>query len=64
MFLVGEGAIVKAKRDSSQEAEKLLRMNPLVGLRKYEVLHLDLGCTTVNEELDAVDEAGIAGGEE
>jgi hypothetical protein len=64
MFLMGEGASLKAKRDSSHEAEKFLRTNPIPGLRKYRVLPLDLSCSTVNEELDSIDEAGIAGGEE
>lgn len=59
MFLMGEGVSVKAKRDSSQEAEKLLRTNPILGLRKYQVLQLDLSGTTVDEELDSVHEAGI-----
>ena len=64
MFLMGEGASLKAKRDSPQEAEKFLRTNPIPGLRKYKVLQLDLSCSTVNEELDSIDEAGIAGSEE
>ena len=64
MFLMGEGVSVKAKRDSSQEAKKLRRTNPILGLRKYQDLQLDLSGTTVDEEFDAVDEAGIAGGEE
>jgi hypothetical protein len=64
MFLVSEGASVEAKRDSSQEAENLLRTNPVLGLRKYKVLQLDLSGTTVDEEFDAVDKAGIAGGGE
>src|SRR5271155_687149 len=34
------------------------------GLQQYRVLRLDLGGTAVHEEFDAVDETGIAGGEE
>jgi hypothetical protein len=59
MFLMGEGSSLEAKRDSSHEAEKFLRTNPIPGLRKYGVLQLDLSCSTVNEEFDSVDEAGI-----
>jgi hypothetical protein len=62
--LISKGASAKAKWDSSQEAEKLLRMNPIHGLQQDNVLRLNLGGTTVDEELDAVDEAGIARGEE
>jgi hypothetical protein len=61
---MSEGASLKANRDSSQEAEKFLRTNPISGLRKYKILKLDLSCSTVDEELDSIDEAGIAGGEE
>ena len=61
---MGECPSLKAKRDSTQKAEKLLRTNPIRGLRKYKVLQLDLSCSTVNEKLDSIDEAGIAGGEE
>lgn len=57
---MSEGVSVKAKRESSQEAEKLLRTNPILGLRKYQVLQLDLSGTAVDEEFDAVDETGIA----
>ena len=64
MFPMGEGASTKVRQDSSQEAEQLLRTNPILGLRKYKVLQLDLSGTTIDKELDAVDEAGIAGGEE
>jgi hypothetical protein len=64
MFLMNAGASVIAKRDLSQEAEKPLRTNPILGLRKYSALLLNLSGTTVNEEFDAVNEAGIAGGEE
>jgi hypothetical protein len=39
-------------------------MNPIHGLQQDNVLRLNLGGTTVDEELDAVDEAGIARGEE
>jgi hypothetical protein len=35
MFLMSEVASLKAKRDSSQEAEKLLQRNPILRLRKY-----------------------------
>jgi len=38
MFLMGEGASLKAKRDSSHEAKKFLLTNPIPGLRKYNVL--------------------------
>ena len=64
MFLVSEGASVEAKRDSSQEGEMLLRTNLILGLQKFKVLQLDLSGTTVDEQFDAIDEAGIAGGEE
>ena len=64
MLSMSEGASAKVRRDSFQEAEKLLRTSPLLGLRKYKFLHLDLSGTTVDEEFDSVDEAGIAGGEE
>src|ERR1700686_3589932 len=56
--------LAMAKRDSSHEAEKFLRTNSIPELRKYRVLQLDLSCSTVNEKLDSIDEAGIAGGEE
>ena len=42
----------------------LLGVNPILGPRKYKTLQLDLRGTAVDEELDAVDETGIAGGEE
>ena len=64
MLSMSEGASAKVRRDSFQEAEKLLRTSPLLGLRKYKFLHLDLSGTTIDEEFDSVDEAGIAGGEE
>jgi hypothetical protein len=64
MFFASEGASVRAERDSSQEGEKLLRTNPILGLQKYKVLQLDLSGTTVDEQFYAIDEAGIAGGEE
>lgn len=41
-----------------------MRTNPIPGLRKYKVLQLDLSCSIVDEELDSIDEAGIAGGED
>src|SRR5689334_18048534 len=58
LFLMGECPSLEAKRDSSHEAEKFLRTNPIPGLRKYKVLQLDLSCSTVNEKLDSIDEAG------
>ena len=57
MLSMSEGASAKVRRDSFQEAEKLLRTSPLLGLRKYKFLHLDLSGTTVDEEFDSVDEA-------
>ena len=60
MSLMGQGASDKMIRDSSKEAERFRRASPIPGLGKYKLLHLDLSGTTVDEELDAVDEAGIA----
>ena len=48
----------------SGKRQELLRTNPIPRLQQYKVLRLYLGRTTVDEELDSVDKAGIAGGEE
>jgi hypothetical protein len=64
LFLMGECPSLKANGTRPTKLEKFLRMNPIPGLRKHKVLRLDLSCSTVNEKLDSIDEAGIAGGEE
>ncbi len=57
MFFMSGGASLRGKRDSFHEAEELLRTNPVHVLRRYKVSRLDLGCTTVDEEFDAINEA-------
>src|SRR5271168_2907471 len=54
----------KSKTGLLPESEKPPATNPIPGLRKHKVLQSNLSCSTVNEELDSIDEAGIAGGEE
>jgi hypothetical protein len=63
-FLMGECRGEKQKWDSSLEARKVPEGESHAWAAKYKALQLDLSCSTVDEEFDAVDEAGIAGGEE
>src|SRR5258708_29075441 len=55
---------LKSKWDSSLEARKVPEGESHSWTPKYKVLRLDLSCSTVNEKLNSIDEAGIAGGEE